>query len=400
MKSEAPLFSFCILSYNNYCYIREALDSVFAQTYPNIELLISNDGSPDFDMAELTEYINAHKGENIHKVYINNNETNLGTVKNINLVREHASGEYIMYMAADDALYDETVLERYVQELEELGEEAMLVASRTAMCSHDLDEVLSCAPDEEGINAIRNMNSKQMFSRLTHTFTVPTTSACYRMKLYDIVGPYDEDYYIIEDAPLYIKMARMGLRFYWIDDMIGARHRDGGISHGNTLGLSESYRRYRLDEITFFKKEVLPYKKQILPADRVKMQQKWEYVQRSYDQQFVVPNLTPKQRWLRRIKHLPQISLHMMHRFFTLLKSYAADREMARGAMYTALGCCLLLFVAAVFRIINGIVLFPPVIMKLFVCGFYISAVLWLLLLFGRLIFILLRGLRFILLGR
>ena len=400
MKNEMPLFSFCILAYNNYCYIKEALDSVFAQSYPNIELLISNDGSPDFDMAELTEYINAHKGKNIRKVYINDNETNLGTVKNINLVREHASGEFIMYMAADDALYDETVLERYVEAMEALGEDALLVTSQTAMCSHDLHEVISYAPDEDGVNAIRQMDSNQMFSRLTHTFTIPTTSTCYRMRLYDLVGPYDEDYYIIEDAPLYIKMARMGIKFHWIDGMVGARHRDGGISHGNTLGLSESYRRYRQDEITFFKKEVLPYKKQILPADRIKMQQKWEYVQRHYDQQFVVPYLNSKQRWMRRLQHLPQILMHMLHRFFDLLKNYAADREMARGAMYTALGCGLLLFISMVFRTINGIVLFPPAIMKLFVTGFYISAVLWLLLLFGRLVFIVYRGLRFVLFGR
>ena len=399
MKTEMPLFSFCILSYNNYCYIQEAIDSVFAQTYPNIELLISNDGSPDFDVAELTEYINAHKGENIRKVYINNNETNLGTVKNINHVREHASGEYIMYMAADDALYDKTVLERYVQELEKLGEDALLVSSRTAMCSDNLDEIVSYEPSEEGISAIKNMDSRQLFSRLTHTFTIPTTSTCYRMRLYDLVGPYDEDYYIIEDAPLYIKLARMGIKIHWIDGMIGARHRDGGISHGNSLGLSESYRKYRYDEIILFKKEILPYKKQILPADRVKMQQKWEYIERRYDQQFVIPNLTPKERWQRRIKHLPQILLHMLHRFFALLKSYAADREMARGAMYTALGCCLMLFIAAIFRIINGIVLFPPVVTKMFVCGFYISAALWLLVLFGRFIFILCRSVRFILLG-
>ena len=192
----------------------------------------------------------------------------------------------------------------------------------------------------------------------------------------------------------------MGIQFYWIDEMVGARHRDGGISHGNTLGLSESYRRYRQDEVTFFKKEVVPYKKQILPADRVKMRQKWEYVKRSYDQQFVLPYLDSSQRWLRRVKHLPQILLHMLQRFFNLLKSYAADREMRRGAMYTALECSLVLFISTIFRIINGVFLLPPIIMRLFVGGFCASAVLWLLLILGKFISIFCRGLRFVFWGR
>ena len=392
MKNEMPLFSFCILAYNNYCYIREALDSVFAQSYPNIELLISNDGSPDFDIAELTEYINTHKGENIQKFYINNNETNL--------VRGHASGEYIMYMAADDALYDEKVLERYVQKLEELGEDALLVSSRTAMCSHDLQEVISYEPNEEGVSAIKNMDSRQLFSRLAHTFTIPTTSTCYRMRLYDIVGSYDENYYIIEDAPLYIKMARMGLRFHWLDGMVGARHRDGGISHGNVLGLSESYRRYREDEVILFKKEILPYKKQIFPADRIKMQRKWAYVQREYDQQFVLPYLDSKQRWMRRMRHLPQILLHMLQRLFSLLKSYALNYEMARGAFRTALGCLTVIILSAIFQIIYGITLLPLESLPLFLNIFRVAIGLWLILLCGKVLVFIWQGIRFFLFGK
>lgn len=339
MQKMTELFSFAILSYHNYEYITETLDSLFKQTYPAIELLISNDGSSDFNEEELREYIDTHKGKNITRVYINNNVQNMGTVKNVELVRQKAKGEYIMYMAADDALYDETVLQRYVDEFHRLGDDALIVTCQTAMCSHDLNDKIDIAPDAEGIKAIKTFDSEQMFSRLTHTFTIPTTSTAYRMRLYELVGGYDTDYYIIEDAPLYIRMARKKIQFHWIDGFTGARHRDGGISHGNTLNLSEGYRRYRYDEITFFKKEVLPYKQQILPQDRKAMEDKWNWVQQSYYHTFIEPNLTRTQILTAKLRHTPAILKNMIIRLIVKLRALLLNADFTKLVLLFSLGC-------------------------------------------------------------
>ena len=309
-----PLVTFAIVSYNNYKYIKEALNSVFIQTYPNIQLIISNDASDDFDEEDLELYLNENKTDNIKQIIIHNHEYNVGTVKNVKYCRDNADGEYIMYMAADDALYDKDVLDTYVDRFESLGEEAMVVCSKTAMCGHELEEIIDYFPDKERISIIKNCDSHSLFSRLSHEFIIPTTSCCYRKKLFDIVGDYSEDYFIIEDAPLYIRMARMGIKFNWIDDHIGARHRDGGISHGNTLNLSESYRKYRYDEILIFEKEILPYKDIILKDDYKKMIKKWEYVNNSYFQLFILPNLSKSERLKYTIKHIPSILKKILKR--------------------------------------------------------------------------------------
>ncbi|KTE93843.1 hypothetical protein AT727_02490 [Desulfitobacterium hafniense] len=303
--NERPLISMAILSYKNYKYIKEALDSVFIQDYPNIQLIISNDGSDDFDESDLILYINNNRKENIQSVYINNNECNIGTVKNVNLVRSKADGEFLMLMAADDALYDEYVLSRFVDEFKRLGPDAYIVSARTAMCGHDLSEVIEIFPDDEGIKAIKTLSSQEMFSRLSHTFTIPTTSTCYRMSLYDRIGEYNEDYFIIEDAPLFVKLARLGYKFYWIDDMIAARHRDGGISHGNVNSLSEAYRKYQYDEILIYKNEILPYKSMILKRDYKQMLRKWKYINHAYQQTYILPNLHGKEKIQHYIKTSP-----------------------------------------------------------------------------------------------
>lgn len=275
-----------IASYNNYIYLKEAVDSVLKQDYSYIEVIISNDGSSDFNETEIREYIEKHKKENIVNYIINNHETNQGTVRNVNYIRKNATGEFLMLMAADDALYDETVLSSFVEEFNRLGDDAYIISAQTAMCGKKLDEVRSYEPSTNGIKAIKNMTPEEMFSRLSHTFTIPTTSTCYRMSLYDLVGPYSEEYFIIEDAPLYLKMARMGLKFHWLDGMIAARHRDGGISHGNSKNTSESYRKYRYDEVLIFKNEILPYQDQLFPNDRRIMLEKWEYLKQAYDSDF------------------------------------------------------------------------------------------------------------------
>ena len=69
-KNDEPLVSVCIGVYNREQYIRETLDSVFAQTYSNIEVIVVDDASTDGAVNILREY-----GEKIQLVV---RETNTG----------------------------------------------------------------------------------------------------------------------------------------------------------------------------------------------------------------------------------------------------------------------------------------------------------------------------------
>lgn len=102
-----PLVSVIIIGYDNFDFLFEAVESVLRQDYPNIELIISNDGSPDFDGRALSDYISAHKRDNIKNIILNQNPENLGTVRHLNVAFPMATGEYITYFAADDAMYCE-----------------------------------------------------------------------------------------------------------------------------------------------------------------------------------------------------------------------------------------------------------------------------------------------------
>ncbi len=83
---------------SNYCseeYLNEAIESVFKQDYTNIELIITDDGSPNFKKSTVEKYIKENKTTNISDVKYVINKENIGTVKTFNKALKEATGEYI-----------------------------------------------------------------------------------------------------------------------------------------------------------------------------------------------------------------------------------------------------------------------------------------------------------------
>jgi glycosyltransferase involved in cell wall biosynthesis len=276
------LFSFCVLAYNNYRYIFETLDSLFLQDYPEIELVVSNDGSTDFDEKEVRRYIAANSRENIRSVLIQNHPVNQGTVRNAEWCRTHAHGEYLMYMAADDALNHPQVLSSFAAAFDRLGPEATILCGRTEMCGGSLNDGKGSIPSEAEIALIKSGDSRRLFSFLSHDYIIPTTGVCCRAAVYSRTGGYDLGYRLIEDYSFFARAARMGIPFFWLDGPPVSRHRDGGVSHGNVSGAAASLEAYHRDEKLLFEREFLPYADLLLPEDRKRFHRKLRVVRGRY----------------------------------------------------------------------------------------------------------------------
>jgi len=100
MSVERPLLTFAILAYNQEQYIREAIEAAFAQTYEPLQIILSDDCSPDYTFEIMQEMAEVYKGP--HRVCLNRNATNLHIGGHVNSVMGLAEGQLLVVAAGDD----------------------------------------------------------------------------------------------------------------------------------------------------------------------------------------------------------------------------------------------------------------------------------------------------------
>jgi glycosyltransferase involved in cell wall biosynthesis len=95
--SHYPLVSIVVATYNGEQYIEEQLNALLKQTYPNLEIIISDDCSKDNTVPLLERYAQQYTNIRIVK-----NTTNLGYISNFENGCKYASGEYLSLCDQDD----------------------------------------------------------------------------------------------------------------------------------------------------------------------------------------------------------------------------------------------------------------------------------------------------------
>ncbi|HIB8180971.1 TPA: glycosyltransferase family 2 protein [Elizabethkingia anophelis] len=108
MSSLLPLVSIIVPVYNAEDTLHIAIDSILAQTYQNVELVIVDDCSKDNTLNKLYKYKDGEINNNF-SIKIISHETNKGVASARNTGLENASGEYIYYVDADDWIDDKTI---------------------------------------------------------------------------------------------------------------------------------------------------------------------------------------------------------------------------------------------------------------------------------------------------
>lgn len=97
------LVSVIVPVYNTEKYLKQCLDSLVAQTYKNIEVIMVDDGSKDSSGAICDEYAKKYKNfQVIHK-----KNAGLGMARNTGM--EYMNGEYVFFLDSDDYLETECI---------------------------------------------------------------------------------------------------------------------------------------------------------------------------------------------------------------------------------------------------------------------------------------------------
>ena len=102
-----PRISVIMPAYNAEKYIREAIDSILAQTYTDFEFIIIDDASTDATASIVESYSD-------ERIRFFRNEHNMGVANTLNRGLDLAVGEYIARMDSDDI----SLPERFAKQVE------------------------------------------------------------------------------------------------------------------------------------------------------------------------------------------------------------------------------------------------------------------------------------------
>jgi len=189
MVNPAPAkVSVVIPVYNGTNYLCEAIDSVLAQTYPNIELIVVDDGSTDGTRVLIESY-----GKRLTGYY----KKNGGIASALNYGIQRANGAYIAWLSHDDQFLPEKI----TRQIQFLAEHPEFQACYTDFKIIDIENTViqhyraSWQPKERMVRSL----FRDMY---INGSTILISRACF-----DAVGLFDEDLPHTQDLEMWCRLA-------------------------------------------------------------------------------------------------------------------------------------------------------------------------------------------------
>jgi glycosyltransferase involved in cell wall biosynthesis len=218
----APLVSVLVPLYNHEKYIETCLLSIANETYPNLELLILDDGSKDSSFAIAKTWIGAHRGRFARvKAWT---QTNAGVCTTANRLIAEAKGAFITFIASDDALKPDGIGARmaYLEQHPDL----LAVVGDAEVMDHQGGFLAASAIQDFHLGSKATLaRPNRMNLELLLRWSIPGPVLLARKAAWDPatgVGPYDESLNV-EDRDFYLRLlARKALGFL---DQSVARYR-------------------------------------------------------------------------------------------------------------------------------------------------------------------------------
>jgi glycosyltransferase involved in cell wall biosynthesis len=210
--------------YNSRDFLPPAVESVLAQTYPDWELLLADDGSKDGSAELARDYARRHPGRIIYLEH--EGHRNRGVSATRNLAIRHARGEYLALLDADDVWLPEKLAQQV--KAADAHPEAGLVYGQ-ALYIDPAGQVLSFPPCGEG----EAHRLTWYFDRLIRRPSfLPASSVVFRRSLLNGEGPFDEGLcYQTEDWLLWCHLAHRAPFYFLPTPLIYYRLHRGSFIH-------------------------------------------------------------------------------------------------------------------------------------------------------------------------
>lgn len=244
----------------NYCcpYLYEAIDSVLLQNYDSIQLIITDDCSPQWDEGSVRTYLQTH-GQKLRQWMVLSSTKNNGTVRNITGALKYVSGKYVFFLASDDVFFDENVISDWVAEFQKTG--ADVITAKRECFDPEMRISKGVLPLKYQIRWIQTLSSEALYEKLIVANFIFGCCTARSMECIARYGYCDESYFLIDDYPQNLYLLRNGVKIKFFDRTV-IRYRLNGASSPARYNA-----RYKQDAERILKTEILPHTKHPLMAN-------------------------------------------------------------------------------------------------------------------------------------
>lgn len=249
-----PLVSVCIITYNSSATIIQTLDSIKAQTYKKIELVISDDCSKD-DTINIINYWIEKNQTRFTNIKVIAAEKNSGTACNLHTSIINSTGEWIKILAGDDLLAPECI-ETFVNaslENPEIQFFTCKVKTFSEDSSSDLTKIQAFYNHLYKLQ-LKSKASKKRLSR--YKLIYPGPEWFFTRKLYNETGGINLKYTMLDETPFTFKVVNCGYEIIPVNkELVLYRVSNTSASHSN---LSPVRRLYQQQDYDFYIENQLP----------------------------------------------------------------------------------------------------------------------------------------------
>lgn len=273
-KQTDVLVSIVVITYNSAKYVLETLESIKAQTYPNRELIVSDDRSTDDTLDICLKWVEENKDKFIRTEVITA-ETNTGIPANCNRGVNKAKGEWIKLIAGDDIL-DKDCITNFMKYAYN-NPNASVISSSVQFFAKTYAKENFCKAIYTTDHKFfyQDTSAQSQYQMLLWKNYVHGPSTIVKKSAILNVGNFDERYPFIEDYPMYLKLTKAGYKIFALNEITVyyRRHDDSALRQFGNKIFSDIYlktREFELDyiypDITFkerFAKDVEYYRLQL-----------------------------------------------------------------------------------------------------------------------------------------
>lgn len=223
-----PLVSVCIGTHNREATLRECLESVFAQTYPNREVVVVDNASTDRTLEILESY-----GDRVRVIKRRQNSGMCSTTRNQAV--KAATGTYVAFLDSDDSWHPEKIARQV----------AFMQAHPHLPLCHTYCRLMDGRSIEGGIrHEGRIPATGRYFEALLDHCWITISTVLMRRSLYEECGPFTEALpygRLGEDYEFFLKVARV-YEIGFIPEVLARYRKAGeGISGGDWRAMPEAF---------------------------------------------------------------------------------------------------------------------------------------------------------------